>query len=78
MMTQVYKIPQEITKDQMLALIGDEGSLLNPINDKEGNLIISQEEWDAREFQKYKEIYFDLIGGFELIDYVPQEITPTK
>lgn len=74
-MTQVYKVPKGITREQVAALEGSEGSRLNPIEDAEGNLILSQQEWDAQEFQQYKTMYAELIGGFELIEYKPKRIT---
>ena len=71
-MTHVYKVPGTITAEQLKGLTGSEGSRLNPIEDAEGNLILSQEEWDATEFQQYKSQYEELIGGFELIEYRPK------
>lgn len=73
-MTQVYKVPANITAEQLKGLTGSEDSRLNPIEDAEGNLILSQEEWDATEFQQYKSQYAELIGGFELIEYKPKLI----
>ena len=70
-MKQVYKVPKGITREQITALVGTEGSLLNPIHDADGNLILSQEEWEADEFQQYKTQYEDLIGKFELIEFKP-------
>ncbi len=56
----------------MRALVGDEGSLLNPFQDIDGNWLLSVEEWDAKEFQKYKVQFSELIGKFELIEYKPK------
>lgn len=72
-MAQVYKVPQGIIREQITQLIGSEGSRLNPIEDADGNLILSVEEWNADEFQKYKTQYEELIGGFELIEYKAKE-----
>lgn len=69
-MSNVYKIPTGVTEDQIRGLIGDQGNLLNPILDGNGVLVISVEEFESAEFQKYKAEYPELIQQFELIDWV--------
>lgn len=72
MTDKVYKIPTTIDIDFLRTLKGDQGSYLNPVQDFNGNWIISQEEWNAEEFQKYKTEYSLEIQGFELITFVPK------
>lgn len=69
----VYKLPEGLTTDELKQFKGMEGSLLNPIEDAEGNLIISIEEWNADEFQYLKTDYPDIAGQFTAIEYKPKE-----
>lgn len=71
MAIQVWKIPAGYTADQIRNLVGSDGNLLNPILDGNGNLILSQEEYNNPEFEKYKRLYSEIISAFELIDFVP-------
>lgn len=71
---KVYKVPPGITIEQLKEIVGDQGTLLYPMIDNNGNIIISVEEWNAQEFQFIKELYADKIGQFEIIDYSPVPI----
>ena len=71
MAIRVWKIPAGYTAEQIRNLVGSDGNLLNPILDGNGNLILSQEEYDNPEFEKYKRLYSSIINAFELIDFVP-------
>ena len=68
---KVWKLPQNINLDVVRQLTGNEGSRLNPIQDKHGNWIISQEEYDAEEFQFIKVEYADVVNSLILINYEP-------
>ncbi len=70
-MIQVYKIPLGTDIEGMRLLVGKEGSYLNPIQDIDGNWIVSQEEYNAYEFQYLKTEFPDVVAGFELIEYKP-------
>jgi hypothetical protein len=71
MAIQVWKIPAGYSAEQIRNLVGSDGNLLNPILDGNGNLILSQEEYNNPEFEKYKRLYSEIINAFELIDFVP-------
>jgi hypothetical protein len=85
---QVYKVPSGITREQLIKLVGVHGSVMNPILDKNGNLIISMEEWSAAEFLHYKqptertkqsEMFFSQkLQEFTLIPYEPVPRIPPK
>ena len=71
---KVYKVPPGITIEQLKEIVGDQGTLLYPMIDNNGNIIISVEEWNAQEFQFIKDLYADKIDQFEIIDYSPVPI----
>lgn len=75
-MTQVWKLPAGINLDVMRSLTGTEGSKLNPIEDINGNWVISQEEYNAAEFQYLINQYPEVYAAMVLIDYEP--IIPTQ
>jgi hypothetical protein len=70
-MIQVYKLPEGISIEIMRTLQGAEGSYLNPIEDANGNWIISQEEYNAAEFQHLVAAYPDVYAAMQLIYYEP-------
>lgn len=63
---KVYKIPTEL-KSELLEIKGSQGSRLNPIEDIDGNVVISVEEFESEEFDlsQYK---------FELIEFKPKVV----
>lgn len=65
----VYKLPTGIDIEKVKALRGLEGSSLNPIEDIDGNFIISKEEVEAAEFSWIKEKYADLVSQITEIEY---------
>jgi hypothetical protein len=67
---KVYKMPETVTEEQLRGLVGDDGNFLNPVIDGNGNLVLSEEEFNGREFQKYKALYPEIVEQFELIDWV--------
>lgn len=67
----VYKIPTNLI-ESVKGLTGSEGSKLNPIEDADGNFILSAEEINSAEFNDFKIKYVDLIVEFEKIEYNPK------
>lgn len=67
----VYKIPSNLV-DAVKGLKGSEGSKLNPIQDIDGNWILTAEEINSPEFDAFKVQYVDLIVEFEKIEYKPK------
>lgn len=79
-MAKVYRYNQVVTQtqlNQLLAARGDYGSRFNPIKDITGFYCISEEEWDAAEFQKFKGTLLDSTK-VTLVDYVPVPSTRIK
>ena len=72
---QVYKIPDSVDIDFLRNAKGDNGNFLNPIQDADGNWIVSVEEWQAEEFQYLKKQYPEQIKAFTLISYNPKPPT---
>lgn len=72
-MTEVYLIPAAITAESLRHTVTTEGGSVNPIQDKDGNWILTQEEWNAPEYQGFKDKYPDLAALFVLIPYNPKE-----
>lgn len=70
-MAQVYKLPSGINLEVMRSLTGTEGSKLNPIEDANGNWVISIEEYNASEFQWLVNQYPEVYSAMMLIDYAP-------
>lgn len=71
-MIQVWKLPAGINIDVVRTLQATDGvSYLNPIQDVNGNWIVSQEEYDCPEFQYLKTQYELIYSQMELIDYEP-------
>lgn len=70
-MIQMYKVPAAVTREDLMQFVGAQGSILNPILDANGNLVVSVEEWEMEEFQFIKELHPELAAQFELIDYEP-------
>lgn len=68
-MTQAYKIAADIV-DKIKTLRGQDGSLLAPVQDINGDWFISIQEMEAEEFQIYKEKYPNIVGTFVLCEYV--------
>jgi len=70
-MIQVWKIPEGTDINIMRSLKGGEGSYLNPIQDIDGNWIVSEEEYNALEFQWLKSEYSDILNAMVKIDFKP-------
>lgn len=72
MIKHVYKLPKGVDIDFMRTLKGVEGSYLNPIEDKNGNFVISQEEYKCAEFQYLVELYPEVYAAMQLIFFEPK------
>lgn len=73
---KVWKFPAGINIDNVRLLKGTDGiSYLNPIQDLNGNWVVSEEEYNCLEFQYLKTQYSLIYSQMELIDYVaiPQQ-----
>jgi hypothetical protein len=68
----MYKLPDNITREELLQFQGLEGTLLNPVEDADGNWVVSDEEWNSHEFAYLKEQYPDLAALFTQIPYNPK------
>lgn len=71
MIKHVYKLPKGVDVDFMRTLKGAEGSFLNPIEDNNGNFIISQEEYNCAEFQYLVNEYPEVYAAMQLIPFEP-------
>jgi hypothetical protein len=67
----MIKIPNGINPTEFKKNIGLKGSRLNPIQDADGNWVISEEEWNAPEFQYLKVKYAQFISLFTVIPFKP-------
>jgi hypothetical protein len=68
-MILVWKFPEGVNIDDVRQLQGTEGSRLNPIQDAEGNWIVSDEEYCMAEFQYLKKDYPQIWAGMTRIEY---------
>lgn len=65
----MYKLPPNITPEELMRFQGAEGSYLNPIQDADGNWVVSDEEWNAAEFQYIKDEYPEITAQFTHIEF---------
>lgn len=72
----MYKLPDNITPERLKEFKGIEGTLLNPVEDADGNWVVSDEEWESHEFQYLKSEYPDLAALFTQIPYNPKPPQP--
>ena len=71
-MKKVWKFPSGVNIDNVKKLKGEDGiSFLNPIQDLNGNWVVSDEEYNMPQFQWLKIQYETIYNQLELIDYVP-------
>lgn len=77
-MILMWKFPSGVNIDDVRQLRGEQGSYLNPIQDVEGNWVVSDEEYCAAEFQYLKRDYPDIWAGMERIPYEPKPVKPIE
>lgn len=68
----MYKLPDNITPERLKEFKGLEGTLFNPIEDADGNWVVSDEEWGSHEFQYLKAKYPNIAALFTQIAYNPK------
>jgi hypothetical protein len=68
---KVYKLPPDVNLEAVRGLRGSEGSRLNPVQDAEGNWVLTSEEIHASEFNNYKIALIDIIVDLEKIEWKP-------
>lgn len=65
----MYKVPTElISADELKHIQGSEGTYFAPIEDAKGNIVVSIEEWELKEFDSWKEQNKDIASKFAKID----------
>ena len=67
---KLWKLPPLIDIEGMKKLRGNEGTFLNPVQDINGDWFVSQEEYNADEFQYLKTDFPEWVNQFTLVDYV--------
>jgi len=67
----MYKLPENIDPAELAQIQGTEGTFLHPIQDADGNWVISDQEWHSAEFQHLKQEYPELAAGFTQIEFKP-------
>jgi hypothetical protein len=68
-----YTIPTDkVSIDTLRSLEGKHGSRLNPIQDVDGEWIVSMEEWDSPEFAAIKEQNKEIAAAFGTKDTTPR------
>ena len=64
-----YKIPTDLVSiEELRQLQGTDGSFLFPIQDINGEWIVSTQEWDSKEFQWLKDKFPEIADGFKAIE----------
>lgn len=61
---KMYKLPNEMNPMDLKTVQGSEGTYLNPIQDVNGNWVISPQEYEADEFAEFRANN----SNFELIE----------
>ena len=65
----MYKVPTElISADELKKIQGSEGTYFAPIEDADGNTVVSIDEWESKEFDHWKEQNKDITSKFAKID----------
>lgn len=76
-MIKVWKFPAGLNIDNIRLLKGTDGiSYLNPIQDLNGNWVVSEEEYNCPEFQYLKTQYSAIYSQMVQIDLEPKPETP--
>jgi len=68
-MTLMWKFPDGINIDDVRMLQGTEGGRLNPVQDIDGNWVVSDEEYCMQEFQYLKKDYPQIWANMQRIEY---------
>lgn len=72
-MVMAYKLPADLTPEELTETLVASGSPLapNPVQDVNDLWFISEEEWNYPEWQGFKEQYPDIAAAFEYTEYIP-------
>ena len=68
-MITVYKLPAGITATELRAAIQVPGGSVNPVQDANGNWIITEQEWNCPDFQQFKTQYAEIAAQFTAIPW---------
>jgi len=69
-MILMWKFPPQVNIDDVRQLRGEQGSYLNPVQDADGNWVVSDEEYCAQEFQWLKRQFPPILGQPEDIEII--------
>ena len=69
---KAYKIPSQLNIEEFIENVNNIITVfsINPVQDINNDWFISQEEWN---YETWKELYSDIINGFEYVDYIPNQ-----
>jgi hypothetical protein len=73
LITDAEGVQRPVNIAEVRMLRGSEGSTLNPIEDADGNWVVSDEEYCAPEFQFMKKDYGHIWAGMQRIEYNPKQ-----
>jgi hypothetical protein len=65
------KLPDNITREDLIQFSGTQGTKLNPVLDADGDLVVSEEEWNSPEFAYLKKEYPDFAAAFTFKEFKP-------
>jgi len=73
MIVMAYKLPANLTPEELINALLSSGSPLgpNPVQDVNDLWFISEEEWNYPEWQGFKTQYPEIAAGFEYTEYIP-------
>ena len=74
----MMKLPIEVPPLELKNFIGTLGTVLNPIQDLDGDFVVSMEEWNSEEFAYLKVDFPELAALFTEKEFKPiiDEYTP--
>ena len=72
-MVMAYKLPPDLTPEELTQVLMESGSPLapNPVQDVNDYWFISEEEWNYPEWQNFKVQYPEITANFIYMEYVP-------
>jgi hypothetical protein len=73
-MLMAYKLPADLTPEELVEVLLSSGSGLvpNPVQDVNDFWFISEGEWDYPEWQQFKIQYPEIAAAFEYTEYIPK------
>jgi len=72
-MVMAYKLPPDLTPEELTQVLLESGSPLapNPVQDVNDEWFISEQEWEYPEWQNFKVQYPEITANFVYTEYVP-------